>query len=108
MPRVFRVVSVAAHPMPDDGVEFRPQTVTSRVIRGEVLYSGVRIAMDCALASAIVKLRLDVNLTAGRTNCVAGVFTEVWISLRFRKWVQQAYGMPDLMSCAGNPMKICV
>jgi hypothetical protein len=47
--------------VPDDGVEFRAQSVTSRVIRGEDLYSGVRVAMDCALASAIVKLRLDVN-----------------------------------------------
>lgn len=58
---VSRVVEVAAYAVPDDGVEFRPQTVTSRVIRGEDLYSGVRVAMDCALASAIVKLRLDVN-----------------------------------------------
>jgi len=47
--------------VPDDGVEFRPQSATSRVIRGEDFYSGVRVAMDCALASAIVKLRLDVN-----------------------------------------------
>jgi hypothetical protein len=31
------------------------------VIRDEDLYSGVRIAMDCAIATAIVKLRLDVN-----------------------------------------------
>jgi hypothetical protein len=58
---VSRVVAVAAYAVPDDGVEFRPQTVTSRVIRSEDLYSGVRVAMDCALASAIVKLRLDVN-----------------------------------------------
>lgn len=58
---VSRVVAVAAYAVPEDGVQFRPQTVTSRVIRGEVLYSGVRVAMDCALASAIVKLRLDVN-----------------------------------------------
>ena len=58
---VSRVVAVAAYGVPDDGVEFRPQTVTSRVIRSEDLYSGVRVAMDCALASAVVKLRLDVN-----------------------------------------------
>ncbi len=49
---VARVVAVAAYAVPDDGVEFRPQTVTSRVIRSEDLYSGVRVAMDCALASA--------------------------------------------------------
>jgi hypothetical protein len=58
---VSRGVAVAEYAVPDDGVEFRPQTVTSRVIRSEDLYSGVRVAMDCALASAIVKLRLDVN-----------------------------------------------
>lgn len=58
---VSRVVAVASHQVPDDGVDFRLRTVTSRVIRGQDLYSGVRISMDCALASAIVKLRLDVN-----------------------------------------------
>jgi Nucleotidyl transferase AbiEii toxin, Type IV TA system len=58
---ISRVVAIAGYPVPDDGVEFDPHTVTSRVIRGEDLYSGVRIAMNCALASAIVKLRLDVN-----------------------------------------------
>jgi len=47
--------------VPDDGVDFRTRTVTSRVIREEDVYSGVRIAMDCAIATAIVKLRLDVN-----------------------------------------------
>ncbi|HEX8092519.1 nucleotidyl transferase AbiEii/AbiGii toxin family protein [Jatrophihabitans sp.] len=47
--------------MPDDGVEFDLGTVTCRVIRGEDLYSGLRIAMNCAIASATVKLRLDVN-----------------------------------------------
>src|SRR6185503_3412808 len=51
----------AAYAVPDNGVEFRPQTVTSRVIRSEDLYFGVRVATDCALSSAIVKLRLDVN-----------------------------------------------
>jgi len=35
--------------------------VRSRVIRDEALYSGVRIAMDCAIATAVVKTRLDVN-----------------------------------------------
>ncbi|MHB8275608.1 MAG: nucleotidyl transferase AbiEii/AbiGii toxin family protein, partial [Dermatophilaceae bacterium] len=58
---VSRVLAVAAQAVPDDGVEFRAQTATSRVIRNQDLYSGVRVAMDCALASAIVKLRLDVN-----------------------------------------------
>lgn len=58
---VSRVIAVAAYPLPDDGVKFSPETATSRVIRGQDLYSGVRITMDCALASASVKLRLDVN-----------------------------------------------
>jgi len=58
---VSRVVAVAAYAVPDDGVDFRPQTVTSRMIRSEGLYPGVRVAMDCALAWAIVKLRLDVS-----------------------------------------------
>ena len=35
--------------------------MTSRVIRDEDLYSGVRVAMDCAIATAVIKLRLDVN-----------------------------------------------
>lgn len=58
---VSRVIAVATHPVPDDGVEFQAHTVTSRVIRDEDLYSGARIGMDCAIASATVKLRLDVN-----------------------------------------------
>lgn len=59
---VARVVEIAKQPMPvDDGVEFRIGTITSRVIRDEALYAGVRVAMDCAIATAIVKLRLDVN-----------------------------------------------
>ena len=31
------------------------------MIRDEDLYSGVRVAMACAIASAVVKLRLDAN-----------------------------------------------
>jgi len=58
---VTRVVAIANQPVPDDGVDFRTRTATSRVIREEDVYSGVRIAMDCAIATAIVKLRLDVN-----------------------------------------------
>jgi hypothetical protein len=59
---VARVVEIAKQPMPvDDGVDFRVGTITSRVIRDEALYAGVRVAMDCAIATAVVKLRLDVN-----------------------------------------------
>jgi hypothetical protein len=58
---VARIVAIAAQSIPDDGVEYRTHTVTSRVIRDEDLYSGVRVAMDCAIASAVIKLRLEVN-----------------------------------------------
>lgn len=59
---VERVIQIA-HQVPayDDGVEYRADTVSSRIIRDEALYSGVRIAMDCAIATAMVKFRLDVN-----------------------------------------------
>ena len=58
---VARVVEIAHQPVLEDGVEFRTGTVTSRVIRDEELYSGVRVAMECALATANVRLRLDIN-----------------------------------------------
>lgn len=59
---VARVLEIAKQPMPvDDGVDFRIGTITSRVTRDEALYAGVRVAMDCAIATAVVKLRLDVN-----------------------------------------------
>lgn len=58
---VARIVAIAEQSISDDGVEYRTHTVTSRVIRDEDLYSGVRVAMDCGIASAVIKLRLDVN-----------------------------------------------
>jgi hypothetical protein len=59
---VQRVIQIAHEaPAYDDGVEYRADTVSSRIIRDEALYSGVRIAMDCAIATAVVKFRLDVN-----------------------------------------------
>jgi hypothetical protein len=59
---VARVVNIANQPLGEaDGVEFRTDTITSRVIRDEDLYSGVRIVMDGVIATAIVKLRLDIN-----------------------------------------------
>ena len=44
----------------DDGVEFL-LTVTTAVIRDDALYSGVRVTMTARLATAQVKLRLDIN-----------------------------------------------
>jgi len=58
---VARVVEIADQPAADDGVEFRTETVTSRIIRDLALYPGVRIGMDCGIATAAVKFRLDVN-----------------------------------------------
>jgi hypothetical protein len=56
-----RVAAIAELPDPDDGVVFDTATITTRVIRDEALYSGLRVVMDAQLASATVKLRLDVN-----------------------------------------------
>lgn len=58
---VNRVVEIARQPVPDDGVTFQAQTVTARLIRDEAIYSGVRVAMDATIATAVVKFRLDVN-----------------------------------------------
>lgn len=58
---VERVVAIATQRVPDDGVQYQTKTLTSRVIRDQELYSGVRIAMNCAIATAVVKLRLDIN-----------------------------------------------
>ena len=56
-----RVVEIASIKDPDDGVEFLPETVTTGVIRDDALYSGVRVTMTARLATAQVKLRLDIN-----------------------------------------------
>ncbi|HMO10807.1 MAG TPA: nucleotidyl transferase AbiEii/AbiGii toxin family protein, partial [Actinotalea sp.] len=56
-----RVAEIAALPYPDDGVVFRLDTLTTHVIRDEALYAGVRVSMDAALATATVKLRVDVS-----------------------------------------------
>lgn len=56
-----RVAEIAAIEDPDDGVEFLPETATTAVIRDDALYSGVRVTMMAQLATAQVKLRLDIN-----------------------------------------------
>jgi len=58
---IVSVVSEIAELHLDDGVVYQTQTVTSRIIRDQASYDGVRIAMDCAIATATVKFRLDVN-----------------------------------------------
>ncbi len=56
-----RVAEIAALPDPDDGVEFLAETLSTRVIRDDALYSGLRVVMDARIATAAVKLRLDIN-----------------------------------------------
>jgi len=56
-----RVAEIAAIEDSDDGVEFLPDTVTTAVIGDDALYSGVRVTMTARLATAQVKLRLDIN-----------------------------------------------
>lgn len=56
-----RVAEIAAIEDPDDGVEFLPETVTTTMIRDDALYPGVRVTMTAQLATAQVKLRLDIN-----------------------------------------------
>lgn len=56
-----RVAEIAAIEDSDDGVEFLHETATTAVIRDDALYSGVRVTMTARLATAQVKLRLDIN-----------------------------------------------
>jgi hypothetical protein len=56
-----RVTEIASLEDSDDGVEFLTGTVTTAVIRDDALYSGVRVTMGAQLATAQVKLRLDIN-----------------------------------------------
>lgn len=56
-----RVVEIATVEDSDDGVEFMADTVTTSVIRDDALYAGVRVTMLARIATAQVKLRLDIN-----------------------------------------------
>lgn len=56
-----RVAEIAMIDDPDDGVVFLPDTITTSVIRDGALYSGVRVTMSAQLATANLKLRLDIN-----------------------------------------------
>jgi hypothetical protein len=56
-----RVADIASLPDPDGGVEYLPETLTTSVIRDDALYAGVRVSMTARIATAAVKLRLDVN-----------------------------------------------
>jgi hypothetical protein len=58
---VVSLVSEVADLPLDDGVEFRTATASSRTIREQTFYSGVRIATEAAISTAMVKFRMDVN-----------------------------------------------
>lgn len=55
------VAEIAAIEDPEDGVEYLTASVATQVIRDHALYHGVRISMDARIATAVVKLRLDIN-----------------------------------------------
>jgi hypothetical protein len=52
---IVELVKQIAHLDLDDGVAYRTESTTSRIIRDQAIYSGIRIAMDCAVATAAVK-----------------------------------------------------
>src|SRR5262249_2939764 len=56
-----RVAEIAALPDTEDGVEFLPSTLTTRIIRDDALYAGVRVTMNARISTAVVKLSLDIN-----------------------------------------------
>lgn len=56
-----RVAEIAALESADDGIEFLPDTVATTVIRDDALYSGVRVTLWAQLATARLKLQLDIN-----------------------------------------------
>jgi hypothetical protein len=55
-----RVAEIADLPG-DDGVDFLIQSASATTIRDDALYAGVRVTMDARIATASVKLRLDVS-----------------------------------------------
>lgn len=60
---VALVTDIAATALADDdGVRFLTDTVTSRVIREDALYAGVRVSMDCRIDRSTAKLKLDINV----------------------------------------------
>ncbi|HEU4568560.1 MAG TPA: nucleotidyl transferase AbiEii/AbiGii toxin family protein [Marmoricola sp.] len=56
-----RVAEIASIEDSDDGVEFLPETVVTQMIRDDTLYHGMRVVLDARIATAHVKLRIDVN-----------------------------------------------
>jgi hypothetical protein len=56
-----RVVEIASIPLPEDGVEFDVSTVRVQQIRQESQYAGTRVRMWAAIATARIRLSLDLN-----------------------------------------------
>jgi hypothetical protein len=56
-----RIVEVASTRV-DDGIVFRTETVATSRIRDDDVYPGIRATLDATLASARVKLSVDVNV----------------------------------------------
>ena len=56
-----RVAEIATLQDPDDGTEFLTATVRTAGIRDDAPYAGVRVTMRAYLATAEVKLHLDLN-----------------------------------------------
>ncbi|MGH3860760.1 MAG: nucleotidyl transferase AbiEii/AbiGii toxin family protein, partial [Actinokineospora sp.] len=46
----------------DDGVEYLAETTIADTIREDTDHTGVRVAMNCSVSTAAVKLRLDINV----------------------------------------------
>ena len=58
---VQRVVDIALIAMLEDGVQFDTNSVRAQQIREEAVYAGTRVRMDAHLATADVRLSLDIN-----------------------------------------------
>lgn len=56
-----RVAEIAALPDEEDGIEFLVETIATKTIRDDALYSGTRVTMVAQLATAQIKLSLDIN-----------------------------------------------
>ncbi|WP_277213312.1 nucleotidyl transferase AbiEii/AbiGii toxin family protein [Isoptericola croceus] len=58
---ISRVAEIAAIEIPGDGVEYLVDSVRASTIRDDGLYAGVRVVMEARIATAQVKIQLDVN-----------------------------------------------
>lgn len=59
----MRVVfaEIATTPGPDDGVTFDPATIETEPIRGEEAYGGVRVHLEARVATARIRLQVDIG-----------------------------------------------